>query len=121
MIMTYGGDIEIGRNCTVGPYAILYGHGGLRIGNYVMLAAHSVVIPADHTFEFLDTVIVNQPLVKKGITIEDDVWVGAGVKILDGVKVGCGAVIGAGSVVTRELIPFSVNVGVPSRIIKMRR
>lgn len=51
MIMTYGGDIIIGDNSGVGPYAILYGHGGLKAGNYVWFAAHSVVIPANHRFD----------------------------------------------------------------------
>ncbi len=56
-----------------------------------------------------------------GVVIEDDVWLGAGVMILDGVRVGTGCVVGAGSVVTKELPPFSVAVGVPARIVANRR
>lgn len=120
MIATYGGDIEIGDRCSVNPYTILYGHGGLRIGKDVRIAAHSVIVPANHGFASLDKPIGDQEVMRRGITIEDDVWIGAGVRILDGVCVGRGAVIGAGAVVTRDVVPLSVNAGVPSRIIKMR-
>jgi acetyltransferase-like isoleucine patch superfamily enzyme len=121
MIMTYGGDIELGDSCIVGPYAILYGHGGLRVGAHVLLAAHTIVIPANHTYEELDATIYDQPLSKRGITIEDDVWIGAGTRILDGTLIGTGSVIGAGSVICQNIKPFSVNAGVPSRPIRMRK
>jgi acetyltransferase-like isoleucine patch superfamily enzyme len=52
--------------------------------------------------------------------IEDDCWLGDGVKVLDGVTIGRGSVIGAGAVVTKDIPPFSVAVGVPARVIKTR-
>ena len=121
MIMTYGGNIVLGDCCTVGPYSILYGHGGLKAGNYVLFAAHSIVITANHTFESLDCPIYEQPLSKQGVEIGNDVWIGASARVLDGVHIGDGAVVGAGAVVTKDLVPFSVNVGVPARLAKMRR
>jgi acetyltransferase-like isoleucine patch superfamily enzyme len=63
-----------------------------------------------------------QPSVSKGgIFISDDVWLGAGVIVLDGVTVGQGGVIGAGAVVTEDLPEFCVAVGSPARKIKDRR
>ncbi len=52
------------------------------------------------------------------IIIEDDVWIGHNTTILKGVKIGQGAVIGSGSMVTKDIQPWSVNVGNPSRVIK---
>ena len=49
MILTYGGEIRIGDDCSLNPFSIVYGHGGVRIGNGVRIAAHTVVIPANHT------------------------------------------------------------------------
>lgn len=121
ILSAHGGDITIGDHCGVNPYTILYGHGGLSVGNYVWFAAHCVVIPASHTYGRLDLPIYEQPLTKRGIVIEDDVWIGANVTILDGVSIGRGAVIGAGAVVTREVVPFSINVGVPARMIGLRK
>lgn len=120
MLLTYGGNIELGDFCGVNPYSILYGHGGLKIGDFVRIAAHCVIIPANHGIDDLSSPIYEQPLSKKGITIGNDIWIGAGVRILDGVNIGDGSVIGAGTVVTKDIIPLSVNVGVPSHIIKMR-
>jgi acetyltransferase-like isoleucine patch superfamily enzyme len=120
MLLTYGGNIVLGDYCGVNIYSVLYGHGGLLVGDYVQFAAHCVVIPANHGFDSLDMPIWKQPLSKKGISIENDVWVGANVSILDGVQIGQGAVIGAGSVVTKNISPYSVNIGNPAKTIKFR-
>jgi acetyltransferase-like isoleucine patch superfamily enzyme len=121
ILATYGGAIEIGANSTVNPYCVLYGHGGLRIGNFVRIATHCVFVPANHGFERLDVPIAKQPVSARGIVIQDDVWIGANCVILDGVTIGTGAVVGAGAVVTRSIEPFSICVGNPARVIRSRR
>jgi acetyltransferase-like isoleucine patch superfamily enzyme len=120
MLITNGGDISIGTDCSVNPYCVLYGLGGLRIGDFVRIAAHTVIVPANHTFGDPHTPIHHQPETKVGVTIEDDVWIGAGCRILDGVTIGKGSVIGAGSVVTRSIPPMSVAFGVPARVVRHR-
>lgn len=62
----------------------------------------------------------NWESVKEPCIIENDVWIAAGVNILRGVTVGSGAVIGAGAVVTKDVPPYSVVVGNPGRVIRMR-
>lgn len=52
--------------------------------------------------------------------IEADVWIGDGVKIMAGVRIGVGAVIGAGAVVTRDVPPYTIEAGVPCRLIRSR-
>lgn len=54
------------------------------------------------------------------VEIGNDVWIGSNVIILNGVNIGDGAIIGAGSVVTRNIEPYSINVGVPAKPIKKR-
>lgn len=120
MILSYGGEIWIGDFCVINPFSILYGHGGLKIGNGVRIAASTIIIPANHKFDDLDKFIFQQDETKQGIVIEDDVWIGAGAKILDGVRIGQGSVIGAGSVVTKNIESFSVAAGNPARIIRKR-
>ena len=97
IIATHGGNIKIGDNFGMESFSILYGAGGLTIGNNVIIAAHTVVIPSNHNFDRLDLPINHQGVNKKGITIKDDVWIGTGCKILAGVVIGKGVVIGAGS------------------------
>jgi acetyltransferase-like isoleucine patch superfamily enzyme len=119
-LLSYGGLISIGDDSSVNPFTILYGHHGLRIGAGVRIAAHCVLIPADHVFERTDVAIATQGTVGHGIVIEDDVWLGAGVRVLDGVTIGRGAVIGAGAVVVHDVPAFEVHAGVPARFIRRR-
>jgi acetyltransferase-like isoleucine patch superfamily enzyme len=120
LLSPYGGSIYIDENVFIGPYCVLYGHGGLAIGRDTMIAAHTVIIPSNHGFSDPDRKISSQPLTKFGITIGEDVWIGCGVRILDGVSIGRGCVIGAGAVVTKSLPNYSIAVGVPARVIGSR-
>lgn len=120
MIVTYGGDIRMGDSCSLNPFAIVYGHGGVKIGNGVRIAAHSVIIPANHRIDAGDTPLVSSGLAAIGINIDEDVWIGAGCHILDGVSIGAGAVIGAGSVVTRSVENRTIVAGVPARFLRRR-
>lgn len=115
-----GGNIKIGRSCSVNSFCMIYGHGGLEIGNFVRIATHTVIIPSNHVFSRTDIPIYKQGNLDKGIKIEDDVWIGSNATILDGVIIKEGCVIGAGSVVTRSTDPYGVYAGVPARRIKNR-
>lgn len=115
-----GGEIKSGSHLSVNPYSIVYGHGGTFLGNHVRIAAHCVIIPANHVFVDPDTPITYQGLSTEGIHIGNDVWLGAGVRVLDGIVIGDGCVVGAGSVVTKSLPPYSVAVGVPAKWVKER-
>ena len=114
------GRIDIGANCSVNDYCVIYGHGGVTIGDDVRMATHIVVVAADHTFDDPNVPIRKQPVKPEPITIGDDVWIGANVCILGGVEIGRGCVIGAGSVVAESLEPMSVAVGNPARVVKKR-
>lgn len=120
MLLTHGGDIHLGDNCSVNPFTIIYGCGGAHIGNNVRIAAHVMVVPENHN-PGTDAVPVRlSGNTRKGIRIDDNVWIGAGACILDGVSIGRNAVIGAGSVVTRSVPANTTVVGVPARVVKMR-
>src|SRR5438552_2986834 len=120
IIAPYGGSIEIGAHAYIGPYCVLYGHGGLAIGRHTMIGAHTIIMPANHGLKRVDRPMNIQPLTKEGITIGEDVWIGAGCKILDGIHIGNGAVIGAGSVVTRDIDACSIAFGVPAKAVGSR-
>lgn len=120
ILRAYGGSIQIGSNCTINPYSIIYGGGGLVIGNNVRIAAHTIIIPSNHIFTDPDQTIHEQGLSQEGIIIEDDVWIGAGVRILDGVIIKEGTVVGAGAVVTKTTEQYAIVAGVPARKISMR-
>lgn len=120
-VLTHGGDITIGNNCTINPLTVIYGQGGLSIGNNVRIAAQTAIIPSNHIYTDTSVPIYLQGLSKKGIVINDDVWIGAGVKILDGVTIGEGCVIGANAVVTKSTQSYGIYVGIPAKLIKTRK
>jgi acetyltransferase-like isoleucine patch superfamily enzyme len=120
-IHTWGGFVEIGERCSINALTILYGTGGLRIGRFVRIASHSTIVASSHVFASTDTPIVTQGVTAAGITIDDDVWIGAGCRILDGVHIGRGAIIAAGAVVNRDVAPYTVVGGVPARVLKHRQ
>ncbi len=119
-LITEGGNITIGSYCTINPYCMLYGNGGLTIGNNVRIATHTVIVAGNHIFSSRDLPICEQGISTKGIKIDDDVWIGCNCSILDGVHIKKGCVIGAGSVVTRSTEEYGVYVGNPAKLIKKR-
>jgi acetyltransferase-like isoleucine patch superfamily enzyme len=121
LLMAYGGTITIGDNCSINPYTVLYGHGnGLSIGNNVLIAAHCVIVPANHIYQRTDIPINMQDVESKGVIIEDDVWIAAGCQVLDGVTIGKGSIVAAGSVVNKSVEPYSIVGGVPAKLLKKR-
>jgi acetyltransferase-like isoleucine patch superfamily enzyme len=119
-IRALGGFVKIGRQCSVNPQTILYGTGGLVIGDGVRIAAHVVVVAAMHRFDRVDIPIYQQGSTASGIAIEDDVWIGAGARILDNVRIGRGAIIAAGAVVVNDVEPYTIVGGVPARLLRHR-
>lgn len=120
-LKAFDGQILIGNNCTVNPFTVIHGcSGGVIIGNGVRIASGCSLVANEHIFKSTNIPIYLQGTTSKGIIIEDDVWLGSGVKVLDGVTVGKGSVVGANSVVTKNIPSYSVAVGSPARIIKAR-
>ncbi len=120
LLMTYGGNIIIGDNCSINPYTVLYGVGDLTIGDNVLIAGHCLIIPSNHIFTDISTPINQQGLTKKGVVIEDNVWIGSGCSILDGVRIGQGAIVAAGAVVNKDVLSNTIVGGVPAKLIKSR-
>ncbi len=112
------GDVEIGRNCSVNAYACLSGK--IRCGDGVRIASLVSIVGFNHGFEDPDTPINDQPHITLGITIGDDVWIGANAVILDGVTIGRGAVIAAGAVVTKDIPELGIAAGVPAKVVRRR-
>ncbi|MBW4462880.1 MAG: acyltransferase [Nodosilinea sp. WJT8-NPBG4] len=104
--------IDIGDNTYIGPYSCLSGPGKVKIGRDCIIASMVGIYANQHHHVGSRT---------EGITIEDKCWIGSGAKILDGVTIGYGSAIGAGAVVTKDIPPYSVAIGVPARVLENRR
>ncbi len=110
------GDVLIGDRVRIGMSNVLIGP--VTIGNDVMLAQNIVLSGLNHGYEDINSVPHKQPVTKKKITLEDEVWIGANSVVVAGVTIGKHSVIAAGSVVTKNIPPYSVAVGNPARVIK---
>jgi acetyltransferase-like isoleucine patch superfamily enzyme len=112
------GDVEFGAHTTVNPYAMISGR--VRCGDGVRIASHVSIVGFNHGFDDPDMPIHKQKHETLGITIEDDVWIGANAVVLDGVTVGKGAVIAAGAVVSKDVPAMAIVGGVPAKVVRYR-
>ena len=110
------GDVLIGQRCRIGMSNVIIGP--VTIGNDVILAQNIVMSGLNHGYEDITLPPHNQPVTKKKIILEDEVWIGANSVVLAGVTIGKHAVVAAGSVVTKSIPPYSVVVGNPAKVIK---
>ena len=92
------------------------------IGNNCSISQFVSLIASNHGTSKKD-LIKNQNWTESNnnIQIEDDVWIGCNTVVLPGVKISKGSIIGAGSIVTKNTEPYSINVGNPARLIKFRQ
>ena len=116
-----GEGLIVGNNSAIGVLNYIGPSGKIVIGNNVMLGPNVSMSAENHVFDDPEKTIKSQGVVRKGITIEDDVWIGTGAMIMDGVTIGQGSVVAAGSVVTKDIPPYSIVGGIPAKVIKMRR
>jgi acetyltransferase-like isoleucine patch superfamily enzyme len=117
----WGGKIHLGPRTYVGPYSVIYGHGGVDVGEDTLISMHCRILSSNHTVPPKGVNIRSQPDELRPTWIGRDVWLGAGVTVLGGVRIGEGCVIGAGAVVAHSLPAFSIAVGVPAKIINTRK
>lgn len=109
-------NADIGKFCSIGPNCTI-GLGQHPTKNFV--SSHPIFFS---TNKQIDITYSDKNYFKEeeNIILENDIWVGANVIILDGVTVSNGAIIAAGSVVTKDVPPYAIVGGIPAKIIKFR-
>jgi len=130
---------KFGKNINIEPHVTFYNlseseigdHSGIGVGSFVglvtigcdvMIGEQFMAISHNHEFSNVSIPMRLQGHQKnKRITIEDDVWIGSRVTLLPGITIGKGSIVGAGSVVTKNVPPYSIMGGNPAREIGRRK
>ena len=121
----YGGEpgvgLKMGNNSSIGPYSYIGCSGYIEVGDNVMISPRVSIYSENHNFDDIHLPMIEQGVTRSFVKIEDDCWIAANSIILAGVTVGKGAVVAAGSVVTKDVPPFSVVAGNPAKVVKARK
>lgn len=110
--------ITIGENVSVNEMCYLEGFGSITIGNDVAIAHATTIMTSNHSFKDTDKIIRLNPIIGEPIIIEDDIWIGCGVRILAGVHLKQRTVVAAGAVVNKSFDGHTLLGGVPARVLK---
>ena len=114
-------NIEIGDNVFINTGCMLHAEGGLTIGSDTKIGPFTTIWTSTHNFSDFSIPIREQGYTYAPVRIGRDVWIGAQVTIVAGITIGEGSVIGANAVVTKDVPSYSISVGNPAHIIKMRQ
>lgn len=117
-----GGLIELAGGTNIGSYCRIATNSKVQIGESVLIGAYSYIGPGNHTDGDESDALISNPMdIRGGVSIGEHAWLGARVTVLDGVSIGKHAIIGAHSLVTQDVPEWGVAVGVPARVIKVRK
>jgi maltose O-acetyltransferase len=103
--------VRIGKRVNIAEFVHIWGGGGVDIGDNVIIASHVVITSQTHNKYakvFRDSKEISR------VYVEPNCWIGAGAIILPGIRIGEGSIIGAQAVVTKDVAPGSMMVGVPA-------
>jgi acetyltransferase-like isoleucine patch superfamily enzyme len=114
------GDIELGEHVNVGFHSEIFSGSSVKVGAYGLFAAYTYLVGGGHEFDRAGVPVIEQARRSRGITLGENVWLGAGAKVMDGVRIGRDVVVGAGAVVTEDLPDGAVAVGIPARVVRRR-
>jgi maltose O-acetyltransferase len=109
-------QLTIGDNTTINSPVVICLDGPVTIGSGVLIGHDAILATGNH--EIGPHQSRGGTLQPRPIVIEDGVWTGANVLILAGVTLGAGCVVGGGAVVTKDVPPDAVAVGVPARVVR---
>ena len=107
--------LRVGEHVAISDRVTFYNLGGIALGDRVVVSQDVYFCGGTH-----DYTRPHYPLKRLAITVENDVWIGAGAFICPGVRIGQGAVVGARSVVSKDVPPWKIVAGNPARVIKDR-
>jgi len=121
ILTCHNGDIILEDNVNIGFNCVVSSLSRIIIKKNHLMAAFCYLVGGDHDSDRTDIPVLEQGRSSKGITIEEGVWLGASVSVLDGVAIGRDSIIGAHAVVNKNVPDFAISAGVPAKFLWDRR
>lgn len=115
-----GRTLRLGDDVDLAAGVLITTGGGVTIGDRTLVGYRAQLLSANHVVPAGRGRIFDSGHERKPVVIGADAWIGAAAIILPGVTVGEGAVVAAGSVVTRDVPPYTIVAGVPARVVRER-
>ena len=116
-----GEGLIIGNNVGIAQNCFIQVRGEVVIGDNVIFGPNVSVFSENHNYSNPDLPVVVQRENRRGVIIESGAWIGTRSVILDGVNVGKNSIVAAGSIVNKDVAPYSIVGGVPAKLIKMNK
>lgn len=113
-------NLSIGDNVSIHPMCYIDCKGGITIGNDVSIAHGVSILSTEHNYSDLSLNIKDQGCIEKSVILENNIWIGAGAKILAGTYIEEGSIIAAGAIVKGRVNKNSIYGGVLAKKIKER-
>lgn len=121
VIRNLGEGLSVGNNVGIAQNCFIQVRGKVVIGNDVIFGPGVSIFSENHRFDDPELPVSVQGEIRKGVNVEDGVWIGARSVILDGVHIGRNSIIAAGSIVNKDVPSYAIAGGVPARIIRARK
>jgi acetyltransferase-like isoleucine patch superfamily enzyme len=117
----FNSRLSIGKDTWIGQGCFFHSGGGIEIGRAVGIGPSVRILSSSHINDNLDQPVLFNSIKFNRVIIEDGADIGVGAILLPGVAIGEGAIIGAGSVVTKNVEPYTIVVGNPAKVIRSRK
>lgn len=121
VIRNLGEGLVIGNNVGIAQNCFIQVRGSVVIGDNVIFGPYVSIFSENHNFINPDLPVSVQGETRKGVIIEEGVWIGTRATVLDGVVIGKNSIIAAGSIVNRDVPPYSIVGGIPAKVIRYRK
>ncbi|MGR3276576.1 acyltransferase [Acaryochloris marina NIES-2412] len=116
------GPLKIGSHVSISTSCFISSHtGGVEIGDHCLIGPNVSIVGNNYNYDQIEVPLEEQGIVSKGIKIGRNVWLGAGVSVLDGAVIGDNTIITPNSVVSSKIPSGTIASGIPAKVIFKRR